>query len=82
MKIFAYNINFKANRDVIIDLFAKYGKIADFNMAHDRETKKFRGFVFVEYENDNDALDAINNINGMEFMGRYIGVKIHEEKQA
>lgn len=45
--------------------FSKVGKIADngFYMPMDDETKKTRGFLFVEYKNPNDAAKAITELH-------------------
>jgi RNA recognition motif-containing protein len=43
-------------------------------MIHDRETDRFKGFCFVEMSADSEEAEAINALNGKEFMGRQLNV--------
>ena len=50
-------------------------------MIDDRETGRSRGFGFVEMDNDEEALEAIRNLDGSELDGRTIVVKKAEPRE-
>ena len=54
---------------------AAYGVVTSVKVIKDRETGKSKGFAFVEMENDAEAAQAMNELNGSEFMGRQLVIK-------
>lgn len=56
------------------DLFAKFGQVISAKVLKDRETGRSRGFGFVEMANDNEAQEAIKQLNGSDIDGRKIVV--------
>lgn len=55
-------------------LFETCGKVADAVVLTDRQTGQSKGFGFVEFENDAEALTAIEKFNGYDLKGRKIVV--------
>ena len=53
------------------DAFAKFGKLTDVWIA-----RKPPGFGFVEYEDEKDAQDAVDEMNNSEFMGKRLRVEV------
>ena len=51
-------------------------QLVDVNIPLDNTTGKHRGFGFVEYENAEDASEAIFNMNNGELNGRVLNVNI------
>lgn len=49
--IFAYNLNLKADERDLFDFFSKAGKVIDVKIIMDRNTRKSKGFAYVEFEN-------------------------------
>ncbi len=49
--------------------------VTSVKVIKDRETGKSKGFAFVEMENDAEAAQAMNELNGSEFMGRQLVIK-------
>ncbi|CAM9360924.1 unnamed protein product, partial [Heterosigma akashiwo] len=49
------------------DAFGKYGRIRDIWVA-----RKPPGFAFLEFEDDADARDAIDDMNGKQLLGAWI----------
>lgn len=74
MNIFLGNLNFRTSESQIKELFADYQSLTSVKMIKDRETGKFKGFAFVEIENDDEAREAISKLNGVNFEGRDIVV--------
>ncbi|XP_038422592.1 transformer-2 protein homolog beta-like isoform X1 [Canis lupus familiaris] len=56
------------------EVFSKYGPIADVSIVYDQQSRRSRGFAFVYFENVDDAKEAKECANGMEFDGRRIRV--------
>jgi len=54
--------------------FLPFGDIVDITIPLDFETQKHRGFAFVEFESEADAMAAIDNMNDGELFGRTIRV--------
>ena len=72
-RIYVGNLPFRATEEQVRDLFAQYGQVDAVAMITDRETGKFRGFCFVEM-NDNDADAAIRALNGYQMDGRALRI--------
>lgn len=72
-KIYVGNLSFQATEDEVRDLFAEFGSVESVAMINDRDTGRFRGFCFVEMEED-AAEQAIAALNGKEIDGRELRV--------
>ncbi|MCA9918474.1 MAG: RNA-binding protein [Anaerolineales bacterium] len=67
------NLSFKATEEDVRNLFEEHGTVESIAMINDRDTGRFRGFCFVEME-DNEALSAIEALDGYEHDGRALRV--------
>ncbi|MDO5575951.1 MAG: RNA-binding protein [Fibrobacter sp.] len=76
-KLFVGNLAFSATEDAVRDLFAQYGEVTSVNVVTDRMTGRARGFCFVEMENADEAVAALNN---QEFEGRPLKVDLARER--
>ena len=72
--IFVGNLDFKATEEAVRALFERYGVVNSARIMTDRETGRSRGFAFVEMENENEANNAINALNGYTMDGRALNV--------
>ena len=72
--IFVGNLDFKATEEGVRALFERYGVVNSARIMTDRETGRSRGFAFVEMENENEANNAINALNGFTMDGRALNV--------
>src|SRR5262245_41504772 len=72
--IYVGNLVWSATHNDLYDLFAQHGKVRKAQVITDRETGKSRGFGFVEMDDDNEATNAINALNGAQFQGRPLTV--------
>ncbi len=73
MNIFVGNIAYSTSEDQIRDLFEEFGEVSAVKMISDRDTGRFRGFGFVEME-DEAGRNAINTLNDREVNGRNLQV--------
>jgi RNA recognition motif-containing protein len=74
MNIYVANVPFKANDDELRELFEEFGEVASARIIMDKFTGKSRGFAFVEMPNDDEAKQAISQLNDFEFMGKVLVV--------
>jgi len=79
--IYVGNISYSATEENIKELFEQYGKVNSAKIVIDRYTQRSKGFGFVEMENENEADEAINAINGFELSGRNLKVNEAREKR-
>ncbi|MBK49584.1 MAG: RNA-binding protein [SAR202 cluster bacterium] len=74
MNIYCGNLSYQSTDEDLNTLFQEYGDVASAKVIRDRETDRSRGFGFVEMESDDEAQNAIDALNGQEFMGRKLVV--------
>ena len=64
MNIFISNISFKVREQALQELFAQYGEVTSVRIIKDKETRRSKGYGFVEMANEGEAHSAINQLNG------------------
>ena len=69
--LYVGNLSWDAVEEDVIELFEAVGKVKAVNIIKDKETKRSRGFCFLEMENGDMA---ISRFNGYGFMGRDLTV--------
>ncbi len=79
-KLFVGNLDFRTTGEELSALFSQVGAIREVFLPLDRETRRPRGFAFVEYENEEDAATAIERLNGHELGGRPLRVNAAEDR--
>lgn len=78
--IFVAKLDFGVTNEELKAAFEAFGNVAKVNIATDKETGKPRGFAFVEMFNDEEAQEAISQLDGKEFNGRRCVVKEAEDR--
>ncbi|MDD2539386.1 MAG: RNA-binding protein [Bacteroidales bacterium] len=82
MNIFVSSLSFKAKKEDLVELFAPFGEVLSARIILNKETRRSRGYGFVEMANEQEALAAIEALNGTEHMGRTINVAVANERPA
>lgn len=77
-KLYVGNLPFSVTSDDLQALFSQHGEVLSVNLITDRETGRPRGFGFVEMEDTQAAIDALN---GHELEGRALKVNVARERQ-
>jgi len=77
-KLYVGNLSFTATEDELRDYFAQAGTPETIAIITDRMTGRSRGFGFVEMSSDQEASQAIEQLDGKEFKGR--ALKINEAR--
>lgn len=73
-KLFVGSLPWAVNDDQLKATFEAHGTVVSAKVITDRQTGRSRGFGFVEMENESDASQAIQALNGSELSGRSIVV--------
>ncbi len=81
MNIFVSNLNFRVRKENLMELFAPYGEVTSARIILNKETRRSRGYGFVEMSEE-DGLKAIEALNGTEYMERTINVAVGNDKPA
>ena len=81
-KLFVGWLNWKMRGNDLKTEFSKYGEVVFARVNLDRETKKRKGFGFVEFQNPADAAKAKEEMDGQELWGRAIKVDFAKEDPA
>lgn len=69
-KLFISNLDFEITTEQLRDMFTEVGACLSAVIATDRETKRSKGFAFIEMENDDLAKAAIEALNNKVVNGR------------
>jgi RNA recognition motif-containing protein len=76
-KLYVGNLSYNVSEDAIRDLFAQFGEVLSVKLITDRDTVRPKGFGFVEMENAEEAISALND---KEVEGRPIKVNVARER--
>jgi len=72
--VFVGNIPYDSNEQELVNIFSRIGQVVSFRMVTDRDTGKPKGYGFIEFPDKHTAMNAIRQLNNMEFYGRSLRV--------
>ncbi len=81
MNIFVAKLNFNTQSDDLRETFEAYGMVDSAKVIVDHFTGKSKGFGFVEMPNDDEAMNAIKDLDNTELDGNTIVVKKAEPRE-
>lgn len=73
-KLHVGNLSYSTNEDSLRDLFGQVGTVQSCKVIIDRDTGRSKGFAFVEMGSDDEAQNAVEQLNGKNFDGRQLRV--------
>lgn len=77
-KLFVSNLDFEISADQVREMFAGFGPVVSAVLAMDRETRRSKGFAFVEMAQVEDADKAVAALNNKIVNGR--PMKVAEDR--
>lgn len=80
-KLFVGNIDWGATEDDLRTLFSQHGELEEVVIIVDKFSNRPKGFGFVTFVNDDDAVKAMSELNGHELNGRALVVNEAKPKQ-
>ncbi|MFT4204979.1 MAG: RNA-binding protein [Chitinophagaceae bacterium] len=81
MNIYVSNLDYEVADDDLRGFFEDYGQVDSARVIMDRETRRSRGFGFVEMNDDDAAEKAVKELNGAHVKGRAINVAVAKERE-
>lgn len=80
-KLYVGGLAYSVNDNQLKDLFAAVGTVVSAQVIVDRDTNQSKGFGFVEMSSDEEAQNAIKELNGKDIDGRAITVNEARPKE-
>ncbi|HWY37650.1 MAG TPA: RNA-binding protein [Bacteroidia bacterium] len=74
MNIYCRNLSFSLEEEELGQVFRQFGEVSSVKIIKDKFTGRAKGFGFVEMPNEQEALAAIEKLNGTDVKGRNIFV--------
>ena len=74
MNIYVGNLDFKVSEDDLEQLFAAFGAVSSCKIIVDKYSGRSKGFAFVTMDNDDEANNAIKELNETALKSRDITV--------
>lgn len=80
-QIFVGKLSFDTIEKSLNDLFSQFGQVSKTRIMTDQQTKRSRGFGFVEMDNDAEAKKAIESLHGKAFEGQNLIVNVARPRE-
>lgn len=79
-KIYVGGLSYSTTEDELHTLFEDQGTVLSAVVITDRDSGRSRGFGFVEMSSEQEATNAIDQLDGKNFGGRNIMVNVARER--
>ena len=80
VNIFIANLDWSITSEDLKATFSTFGEVTYAHVVYEKETKRSKGFGYIEMLSTDEAIKAIEALNGLEVNGRPIDVKIASPK--
>ena len=75
MNMYIGNLSYNVRESDLRDVMEEFGTVDSVKLIIDRDTRRSKGFAFVEMPEDSEAQNAIRDLNGATYEGRQKVVK-------
>lgn len=82
MNIYAGNLSYNLSEDELKNAFSNFGEVTSVKIITDQFTNQSKGFGFIEMSDDDQARQAIAELNGKELKGREVVVNEARPKKS
>ena len=69
------NLSYNVKESDLRQVMEEYGTVESVKLIVDRDTRRSKGFAFVDMPETSEALNAIKELNGAEYVVRQMVVK-------
>jgi cold-inducible RNA-binding protein len=80
-RLFVGNLAFHVTEDLLKQRVSECGEVQSVDLILDRMTGRPRGFAFVEMSTNEGMQKALSDLDGKDFEGRTLNVKVAEERR-
>lgn len=80
VNLFIANLDWDITSEDLQSTFSAFGPVTYAHVVYDNATKRSKGFGYIEMEETDHGINAINALNGMDINGRKLDVKIASPK--
>lgn len=70
------DLSYSTSESSIKEEFSNFGQVAEVKLVKDETSKKSKGYAFVQYTNQDDAISALENMDEKYLDGRVIFVEL------
>ena len=75
MNMYVGNLNYNVKESDLRQVMEEYGTVDSVELITDRDTRRSKGFAFIDMPESSEAQNAIKELNGAEYAGRPMVVK-------
>lgn len=75
MNMYIGNLSYNVKESDLRQVMEEYGTVDTVKLIVDRDTRRSKGFAFVDMPESSEAMNAIKELNGAEYVGRQMVVK-------
>lgn len=75
MNMYIGNLSYNVKESDLRQVMEEYGAVDSVKLIVDRDTRRSKGFAFVDMPESAEAQRAITELNGAEYVGRQMVVK-------
>ena len=75
MNMYVGNLSYNVKESDLRQVMEEYGTVESVKIITDRETRRSKGFAFIEMPETSEAKNAISELNSAEYAGRPMVVK-------
>lgn len=75
MNMYIGNLSYNVKESDLRQVMEEYGTVDTVKLIVDRDTRRSKGFAFVDMPETSEAMNAIKELNGAEYVGRQMVVK-------
>ena len=80
-KLFVGGLSWNTTDEGLRSAFEVFGAVSESKVITDRDSGRSRGFGFVTFDEEADADEAIDKMNGSELDGRTLNVNVAQERR-
>ena len=82
MNIYVGNLDYKVKENDLLKIFESYGTVSSSKIICDKNSGRSKGFGFITMDNDNEAKNAIRELDGSELHSRTIVVNEAKQRES
>lgn len=75
MNMYIGNLSYRVKEADLRQVMEEYGTVDSVKLITDRDTRRSKGFAFIDMPESSEAQNAIKELNGAEYAGRPMVVK-------